>query len=154
MKSNRNDFKHISCKKLRFPFLIIFIMFQLFITINANAGVPRVSAKKPFVFSDAAINVVVLQYTYVGKDEWRFSETGERLSLLIQQSILHSILKFRSVGAVQIVLNGNKEENKPDVIFDKILGRKPGALDKRTIRKNHILVFLSLLIKIKLIRIK
>lgn len=140
MKSNRDDFKHVSLKKLSFPFFLIFIFFLFFITINANAGIPRVSARRPLVFSNAAINVVVLQYTYTGKDAERRSETGERLSLLMHQSILYSILKFGSVGAVQIVLDGSKEDNKPEVIFDKILGKKPGAL--ATIKKNHVLVFL------------
>lgn len=105
-----------------------------------NAGRERVPASNPSVWSQAAVNAVILQYTYTGKDSHYLSETAERLSLLIHRSVLYSIIKYNSVGATQIVMEGSKEDMQPETIFKQILDLEPGA--RSVVEQGRALVFL------------
>src|SRR5688572_18426813 len=90
----------------------------------AEVGVHGIPCIQPFVFKDAAVNVVVLQYetppTLPGP-----TDVGVKLSMVMQKEVLRSIAKFGSVGAVQ--MDGTAAECDPDLVVAKLLGRKPGA---------------------------
>ncbi len=108
---------------------------------SAEAGRPHVPATQPFVFTDADINVVVLSYMHDGPDQ-ALTKIGDRLSLLVHLECLRSILKYQSVGAVQIEsVPGKEAESRPDIVMDKLLGRLPGA--EARMLEGHGIVMLS-----------
>jgi hypothetical protein len=85
----------------------------------AEAGANNVPCADPFIFRDAAVNVVVLPYhsTVPGTPEG----AGERLATLVQLELLRAIAPFGSVGAVQ--LQGPREECQPDRVLTRVLAR-------------------------------
>lgn len=87
--------------------------------VLAEAGANNVPCADPFVFRDAAVNVVVLPYhtTVSGTPE----RTGEGLATLVQLELLRAIAPFGSVGAVQ--LQGPREECQPDRVLTRVLPR-------------------------------
>lgn len=90
----------------------------------AEAGVQGVPCRQPFIFKDAAVNVVVLPYESVpGLPS--SGDLGTKLSALIQMETLRSIARFGSVGAVQMI--GTPDECNPDLVVARLLGRTPGA---------------------------
>lgn len=100
---------------------------------------PNVDSRRPFVFSDASVNLVVLPYSYTGTSNEPLSEVGHQLSVLVHLDTLFSILKYGSIGAVQIVVRpGAENESTPDIILAKLLGEQPGAGSE--IRSRHGLV--------------
>jgi hypothetical protein len=101
----------------------------------AEAGVQNVPCRRPFIFPDAAVNVVVLPYESAPGLS-TVGGMGVRLSGLLQLEVLRSIAKFGSVGAVQMV--GTPAECDPEVVAAKLLGQAPGAAT--TLRKGHGLV--------------
>src|ERR1017187_332778 len=64
----------------------------------AQAGMAHLDCRFPMVFGGAAVNVVVLPYTYAG-DSHSLAGTGNRLSLLVKLDVLSHILEYGSVGA-------------------------------------------------------
>jgi hypothetical protein len=101
----------------------------------AEAGAQNMPCRNPFVFPDAAVNVVVLPYE-APPGIATVGGMGERLSGLLQLEVLRSIAKFGSVGAVQMV--GAPADCDPEVVVAKLLGRAPGA--QTTLRKGQGLV--------------
>jgi hypothetical protein len=92
--------------------------------VCVEAGVGNVPCTRPFVFKDAAVNVVVLPYESppeLGRDV----RLGERLAGLVQLEALRSIAKFGSVGTVQMV--GSPTDCAPDLVASKLLGKAAGA---------------------------
>lgn len=110
---------------------------------NAFAGALNIDCRRPFVFSNAAVNVVVLPYTYAG-DSPRVDETSKQLSLLTQLDALLGIVKFGSVGAVQHVhvstTPAAMAECTAEIVVNKLLGRTPGA--QAQLQPGHGLVVL------------
>ena len=104
--------------------LVIVLSMGLLAPVTAEAGVQGVPCSKPFVFKDAAVNVVVLPYeTTPGLPT--SGDLGKKLSALMQMESLRLIARFGSVGAVQMV--GTAAECNPELVVDKLMGRKPGA---------------------------
>lgn len=101
----------------------------------AEAGVQNWPCRQPFVFTGAAVNVVVLPYQSA-PELATGGAMGERLSGLLQLEVLRSIAKFGSVGAVQMV--GTPADCDPDVVIAKLIGQTPGA--RTTIGKGQGLV--------------
>jgi hypothetical protein len=98
----------------------------------AHAGAPEVKCSEPFVFSSAGVNAVVLPYTYSGQADRPLDSAGRDLSSLIYLNTLFSILKFESVGAVQLVARdaADSKECTDSIVLDKLLGKRPGATAK------------------------
>jgi hypothetical protein len=90
----------------------------------AEAGVQNIPCRNPFVFKNAAVNVVVLPYDSAEALP-DATGLGKRLSVLLQMEVLRSIAKFGSVGAVQ--MEGTPADCNPDLVIAKLLGRTPGA---------------------------
>ena len=91
---------------------------------GAEAGVQNIPCRRPFVFRNAAVNVVVLPYESPAEIT-RSADLGTHLAGLVQVEVLRSIAKFGSVGAVQMV--GTPSECEPDLVVSKLLGQVPGA---------------------------
>ena len=106
-----------------------------FSTTRVEAGAGNVPCTRPFIFSGAAVNVVVLPYESAPQLS-SSGGLGERLAGLLQLELLRSIAKFGSVGAVQMV--GAPKDCQPDVVIAKLLGQSPGAA--ATVRKGHGLI--------------
>ena len=100
----------------------------------AEAGVQNIPCKSPFVFTTAAVNVVVLPYE--AAQALPAAGLGDKLSALLQMEVLRSIAKFGSVGAVQMV--GTTADCNPDLVIAKLVGRTPGA--KATVGKGQGLI--------------
>jgi len=93
----------------------------------------------PFVFSDAAVNFVVLPFTNSVSLERPLSGTASKLTLMVQTDTIFSILKYGSVGAVRLnVRPGQQAECRPEIVAAKLLGEKQGA--EQTIRPGHGLI--------------
>ena len=101
----------------------------------SEAGVQNIPCRRPFVFQNAAVNVVVLPYQSA-PGLTAAGDLGEHLAGLLQLEVLRAIAKFGSVGAVQMV--GSEAECDPDLVVARLLGRTPGAA--ATVRKGHGLV--------------
>ncbi len=80
---------------------------------------------EPFVYEKAAVNVIVLPYSYLPAPGQHFPRTGEKLAALVQADTLYSILKFNSIGVVQ--LYGRPEDCTPKRVTGKLLSQ--GAFD-------------------------
>lgn len=90
----------------------------------AEAGAQNIPCRNPFVFKNAAVNVVILPYASAEALP-DAAGLGDKLSVLMQMEVLRSIAKFGSVGAVQMV--GSAADCNPDLVISKLLGRTPGA---------------------------
>jgi hypothetical protein len=101
----------------------------------AEGGVQNVPCRRPFVFPEAAVNVVVLPYE-APPGIPTLGGMGERLAGLLQLEVLRSIAKFGSVGAVQMV--GQPADCDPEVVVAKLLGQAKGA--QTTLRTGQGLV--------------
>lgn len=109
----------------------------LALAARLEAGMVNVRCEEPFVFRDAAVNVVVMPYNDPTEPRRPLSAAGARLSYLVQVDTLFSIVKFGSVGAVQMAPG---PECKPPEVWAKLLGEKPGA--QTTVQPGHGLVLL------------
>jgi hypothetical protein len=107
----------------------------LVLAARLHAGMVNVRCEEPFVFRDAAVNVVVMPYNDPTEPERPLSAAGARLSYLLQADTLFSIVKFGSVGAVQMAPGS---ECKAPEVWAKLLGEKPGA--RATVKPGHGLV--------------
>lgn len=110
--------------------------------LRAHAGVIGVRCLNPFVFSDAAVNVVLLPYEYAG-DADKVTATGPKLSALAQLDTLFSIVKYGSVGAVQLVTFTPAESAQctADIVARKLLDQLPGAQSKLAPGHSAVLVW-------------
>jgi hypothetical protein len=94
-----------------------------------RAGLPNASCSQPVVFPDARVNVIVLPY---GNTEARGSDVeraSSQLTLLLQQAILFSALKYPSIGTVRMLPSSpdRADDCKAATVARKILGQAPGA---------------------------
>ena len=110
-------------------FLLAAVAFIGLFTRAAHAGRPNVPCQSPFVFPDAAVNVVVLPYRESGLPQTEGKGSGTELSLLIQMDVLSHILDHGSVGAVQLEASTPAEQNvcRPEIVGNKLLEKTPGA---------------------------
>jgi hypothetical protein len=92
---------------------------------RAMAGASNVPCSAPFVFSNAAVNAVVLPYSLppaLGSE----SAAGDKLGALVQLETILSIAKFGSIGVVQLT-NDARGSCTPEAVLDKLTGKRPGA---------------------------
>src|SRR5262249_43679772 len=89
----------------------------------ALAGLWNGDCREPRVFPDAAVNVVVFPYTYRGSD-LQLLTASKNIGILLQLNTLLSLVKYRSVGVVQLVDfypgSGSCDQG---VVEAKVLGR-------------------------------
>src|SRR5215469_425043 len=93
-----------------------------------KAGAAHRDCRFPMVFEGAAVNVVVLPYSYTGKNQ-SLTRVGNRLSLLVKLDVLSHILEYGSIGAVQMEMpEGVSEDSRscsPDTVLPILLGTRP-----------------------------
>jgi tetratricopeptide (TPR) repeat protein len=65
------------------------------------AGIWNGDCREPRVFTAAAVNVIILPYTYPGSDR-QLINTSRHLGILLQLNTLLSLVKYGSVGVVQL----------------------------------------------------
>ena len=94
----------------------------------AQAGMPHRDCRFPMVFEGAAVNVVVLPYSYAGNN-YPLTDLGNRLSLLVKLDVLSHILEYGSVGAVQMEMpEGVPKDDRsclPETVLPILLGTRP-----------------------------
>jgi hypothetical protein len=108
----------------------------LFVPIVARSGAIA-PCEHPMVFDRAAVNAVILPYRYTGdKRHQMLSEAGQQLSRLLQLETLFALVKYGSVGAVE--LQGEPGGCQVDRILDQLTqGSGQGRL-----RPGHGLILL------------
>ena len=82
----------------------------------------------PYVFSNAAVNVVVLPYSQPAAFKETLTKSGEQLAALVQLESMLAIAKYGSIGLVQLV-GDPREGCTPDEVLPKLLGQKDGAME-------------------------
>jgi hypothetical protein len=112
-----------------FPRFAVLMIVMGALAPAARAGAPMVSCDHPFVFSNAKVNAVILPYTYSGEAERPLSVAAQKLSGLIYLNTLFSLLKFQSIGAVQLTASEPAERARctDKVVLNKLIGKSPGA---------------------------
>ena len=103
--------------------LLAFVVLML--PARAMAGAVNVPCSAPFVFSNAAVNAVILPYSLppaLGSQ----SAAGDKLGGLVQLETIMSIAKFGSIGVVQLV-NDSRGPCSPETVLDQLTGKRPGA---------------------------
>ncbi len=99
--------------------------------LRLHAGEPNADCSHPFVFRDAQVNVVVLPYVNKEATSPELERASAQLTLLLQQTILFSALKYPSVGTVRMVPTpGRAEDCQSAAVAAKILGQAPGAMQQ------------------------
>src|SRR5438094_5880801 len=68
--------------------LIAIAVFVFGYPTDVHAGEQNVDCRTPLAFRNAAVNAVVLPYTYAGAPDKPLSEAGRRLSVLLHRSVL------------------------------------------------------------------
>ncbi len=106
----------------------------------AVAGVQFAPCDRPFVFSDAAVNVVVLPYSVPPSIRGGSRDAGDQLALLVQRETLLAIAKFGSVGAVH--LKGDPDNGcTPEIVGAKLLGERSGAAKQIAAGRGLVMVW-------------
>lgn len=120
-----------------------FYLLSLVLVLFARTGfggAPAQECSSPFLYRDAAINVVILPYT-TETPTHKLGEPAQKFTLLMQLEILFSLLKYESVGATRLVSTPQEMrsgECSPETVWAKLLGQQPGA--RETLRKGHGLI--------------
>jgi hypothetical protein len=114
----------------------------LIVTAPVAFGVQmHVDCGSPFVFSDSDVNVVVLPYAYAGNSQG-LSETGRRISLLIQEDTVLHILGYGRIAAVQFEpRTGGDDQCEPRVVLRKLLGQQSNEFAQIGSGKGLVLVW-------------
>jgi len=132
--------KHLSLKTLAYCAALLLVTL-FFATPPVRAVASAQDCAYPFVFSDAAVNFVVLPYTNSGAVDRPLSKTASQLTLMIETDTIFSILKYGSVGAVRLTVRpGQQAQCTPEIVAAKLLGEKAGA--EQTIQPGHGLILL------------
>jgi hypothetical protein len=97
----------------------------LSVPARAMAGAVNIPCSSPFVFSNAAVNAVILPYSLPPSLGSR-SAAGDKLGGLVHLETIMSIAKFGSIGVVQLV-NDSRGSCEPETVLDKLTGKRPGA---------------------------
>jgi hypothetical protein len=120
-------------------FLVQLLGAMMLTALPTLAGAPAVDCRRPFVFSSADVNFVVLPYTNSVSRQRPLSLTSARLTLMIQTDAIFAILKYGNVGAVRLVVGPQDAADcQPDTVAAKLTGDMPGA--EATIMPGHGLV--------------
>jgi hypothetical protein len=96
---------------------------------RAWAGAIEVRCEAPFVFSGAAVNVVVLPYSLPASFGGKTSKAGEQLGGLVQLETILAIAKFGSIGVVQLV-GDTTRDCTPEIVLNKLTGKQSGAVER------------------------
>lgn len=114
--------------------LLIALVLLLPTGVWAGAIAP---CEHPMVFERAAVNAVILPYRYTGeKKHQMLSEAGQQLSRLLQLETLFALVKYGSIGAVELV--GEPAGCQVDRILEQLTqGSRQGSL-----RPGHGLILL------------
>ena len=116
------------------------ILIAMTFPVLAHAGAPHIPCEYPFVFSEAAVNLVVLPYDDSAISEASARGSGTQLALLLQMDALSHILGYGNVGAIQLELTpGDRTPCNVDDVAAKILGQRSGA--QTQIRRGNGVVF-------------
>jgi hypothetical protein len=109
-----------------------FALLGLIAALPLRAGIPNSDCSHPFVFRDARVNVIVLPYENLGVTRTDLERASSQLTLLLQQTILFSALKYPSIGTVRMLaLNRDPEGDcRAAIVARKILGQDSGALQQ------------------------
>lgn len=111
----------------------------LLLPARAMAGAVNIPCSAPFVFSNAAVNAVVLPYSLPPALGSR-SAAGDKLGALVQLETILSIAKFGSIGVVQLV-NDGRGSCDPETVLDKLTGKRPGAREVMKAGNGLILIW-------------
>lgn len=87
------------------------------------AGDFSVNCRHPYVFSDGAVNLVVLSFDYHSSDpKKRGSETADQIPLLLQANGLLQMLRYGSVGSLNFVnpYGSGDPQCTPETILGKL----------------------------------
>lgn len=115
------------------------VSFGLLCSLRAFGVAAHIPCSSPFVFSDAAVNVVVLPYDDTAVSDATSHNSGTQLALLVQMDALSHILGYGNVGAVQMEASpGASRECSATIVAGKILGKNYGA--QAQIKPEHGLV--------------
>jgi hypothetical protein len=113
----------VSARTCSLTVLMIFLFADL-----AKAGIAHRDCRFPMVFEDAAVNVVVLPYSYAGRN-YSLTDLGNRLSLLVKLDVFSHILDYGSVGAVQMEMPEGVSKDDPsclpETVLPILLGTRP-----------------------------
>jgi len=92
------------------------------------AGMPNSDCDHPFVY-DARVNVIVLPYRNKNVNNADLERASGQLTLLLQQTILFSALKYPSIGTVRMVpaTPSRAADCAAGPVAQKLLGQAPGA---------------------------
>ena len=102
---------------LRWPRALVALAALASAVLPAHAGMMNVPCDRPYVFRDAAVNVVVLPFALPRQNP----ATANRLAQLVQREALRSIAKFGSVASVQLSESGGSGCS-PEEVRAKLLG--------------------------------
>jgi hypothetical protein len=104
-------------------------LFAVIAALPLRAGMPNADCSNPFVFRDARVNVIVLPYRNKDAASPDLERVSSQLTLLLQQTILYSALRYPSIGTVRMVASSadRAADCQASVVAQKILGQKPGA---------------------------
>lgn len=101
----------------------------------AGAIAPAVDCRAPYVFPDAAVNVVILPYISPYSNEG-LSSAARQLTLLMELEALFSILKYESVGVIRLIGPPTANpECTAEVVLEKLSGLRRGA--ERRLKPGH-----------------
>jgi hypothetical protein len=126
-------------------------MALLALPVRAWAGASDVPCEKPFVFSNAAVNVVVLPYSLPPSLGGKFipaepgrprpMTVGEQLGALVQLETILSIAKYGSIGVVHLV-GDTTRECTPETVLDKLTGKIGGTQQNERLKPGNALVMI------------
>lgn len=93
----------------------LLLAITLLLAPSPAKAIAQLSCWEPGVFGGAAVNVVLIPYTYTGAERWRpLSQAAENLSLLLQLDVL-SAARYGSLGVIR--LQGDAEECRPERVL-------------------------------------
>lgn len=92
----------------------------------AHAGADDVPCDAPLVFPGAAVNVVILPFAVADGLPRASAEAGVEVARAIQRETLLAIVKFGSVGSVQLASEPGRPCS-PEDVEAKLTGVRPGA---------------------------
>jgi len=97
--------------------------------VRAETRMPNADCSNPFVFRDARVNVIVLPYRNKDVNGPDLERVSSQLTLLLQQTILFSALRYPSIGTVRMVASSPDRvaDCQAAAVAQKILGQTPGA---------------------------